>query len=204
MVRERFPHQLTFIIVKLFIDMSLRNKIESLLFISTKPMSVKDLEKMIGAGRENIEKALGELQEKYNNDESGLWILENKKVKQKQYQMATSPDVRAVVEKFVKEEVTGELTRASLETLTIIAYRGPMTRPEMEQIRGVNCSQILRNLLIKGLVEVEERNKEPYYSVSLDFLKHLGVNKVDELPDYDKLHQHEGLEEFLDASNSLE
>jgi len=85
-----------------------------------------------------------------------------------------------------------------LETLTIIAYRGPVTRPEMEQIRGVNCSQILRNLLIKGLVEMEEKNKEPYYSISVDFLKYLGVSNIQELPDYDKLHQHESLEEFLE------
>jgi len=156
------------------------------------------LEKMTGGKMESIGNALAELQEKYNNDESGLRILENKKVKQKEYQMITSPEVRATVEKFVKEEVTGELTRASLETLTIIAYRGPVTRPEMEQIRGVNCSQILRNLLIKGLVELEEKNKEPYYSISVDFLKYLGVSSVKELPDYEKLHQHESLEEFLE------
>jgi len=176
----------------------LKQKIESLLFISTKPLTEKDLEKMTGTGVDGIEKALSELMERYNQDESGLRILENKKVKQKEYQMTTSPEVRPAVEKFVKEEVTGELTRASLETLTIIAYRGPVTRPEMEQIRGVNCSQILRNLLIKGLVEMEEKNKEPYYSISVDFLKYLGVSNIQELPDYDKLHQHESLEEFLE------
>jgi len=177
----------------------LKQKIESLLFISTKALGVKDLVKVTGSKEELIEKVLGELQEKYNQEEGGLRILENKKVKQKEYQMVTGPESREVIEKFVKEEVTGELTRASLETLTIIAYRGPMTRPEVEQIRGINCSQILRNLLIKGLIEMEEKSKEPYYSISLEFLKYLNVDKVSELPDYDKLHQHESLEEFLES-----
>ena len=177
----------------------LKQKIESLLFISTKPLSIKDLMKLTAAREESVEKAVEELKEKYNREDSGLRILENQKVRQKEYQMTTSPDVKEVVEKFLKEEVTGELTRASLETLTIIAYRGPMTKPEIEQIRGINCSQILRNLLIKGLIGVEEKNKEPYYSISFDFLKYLGVDDVTQLPDYDKLHQHESLEEYLES-----
>ena len=181
--------------------MSLKQEIEALLFISTKPLAVKDLTKLTGSKDENIEKAIGELREKYNSENSGLRILENQKVKRKEYQIATSPEVRETVEKFLKEEVTGELTRASLETLTIIAYRGPMTKAEIERIRGINCSQILRNILIKGLVESEEKNKEYYYSISFDFLKHLGIESVSQLPNYDKLHQHESLEEFLDDSN---
>lgn len=184
--------------------MLLRQKIESLLFISTKPLSIKDLGKLTSEKEAEIERALGELQEKYNQEGSGIWILENKKVRLSEYQMATNPGAREIVGKFLKDEVIGELTRASLETLTIIAYRGPMTKPEIEQIRGINCSQILRNLLIKGLAEIEEKNKEPYYSLSMEFLRYLGVTSARELPDYDKLHQHESLEEFLASTNSHE
>jgi len=179
----------------------LKQKIESLLFISTKPLAIKDLVKLANAKEEDIEKAISELKEKYNNENSGLRILENQKVKHKEYQIATSPEVKDVVEKFFREEVSGELTRASLETLTIIAYRGPMTKAEIEQIRGINCSQILRNLLIKGLIEIEDKNKQLYYSISFDFLRYLGVDDATQLPDYDKLHQHESLEEFLSESN---
>jgi len=69
--------------------------------------------------------------------------------------MTTAKESSEIVEKFLKEELTGEMTRPQLETLTIIAYRGPMTKMEIEQIRGVNCSLILRNLLMRGLVEAK-------------------------------------------------
>ncbi|MBU4332377.1 SMC-Scp complex subunit ScpB [Patescibacteria group bacterium] len=177
--------------------MSLTSKIESTLFISPKPFSIKELVKLSGAKPAEIEEAIGQLKEKYNNPESGLWLVENKTLKDKEIQLATSPDNQDIVQKFLKDDMTGELTRPALETLTIIAYRGPMTKPEIEQIRGINCSLILRNLLIKGLVEVEEKQREPYYRISFEFLKYLGLKSVNELPDYDKLHQHESLEEYL-------
>ena len=78
----------------------------------------------------------------------------------------------------------GELSRPSLEALTILAYRGPLTRPELEQIRGVHSSLILRNLLLRGLIEEKEdaRLGQPLYSVTLDFLRHIGLASVEELP----------------------
>jgi len=84
-----------------------------------------------------------------------------------------------------------------LETLTIIAYRGPISKPIIEQIRGVNCSLILRNLLIRDLITGEERDNDVFYSVTPAFLQYLGLNSVKNLPDYEKLHSVENLEQFL-------
>lgn len=184
----------------------LKQSLESLLFISPKPFSIRELAKLLGGKKvEQISQAIEELKEKYNKEGSGIRIIENQKFKDKEFQMVTSPESSEAVQNFLKNELTGELTRPALEALTIIAYRGPMTKPELEQIRGINCSLILRNLLIKGLVEVEEKSREPYYSISFDFLKYLGLTNVGQLPDYEKLHQHESLEEFLEqSSNSRE
>lgn len=159
---------------------------------------------MVGAKLQEVEEAVELLKEKYNQPESGVWLVENKTLRDKEVQLATSPDSQSIVQKFLRDELTGELTRPALETLTIIAYRGPMTKPEIEQIRGINCSLILRNLLIKGLVEIEERQKDPYYRISFEFMKYLGISNVSELPDYDELHQHESLEEYLENTNPHE
>ena len=96
---------------------------------------------------------------------------------------------------YAKEEVSGELTKPSLETLTIVAYRGPVTKAELEQIRGVNCSLILRNLLIRGLIEgsFDKVKATTVYDVTHDFVRFLGLAEVEELPDYAKLHNHETL-----------
>ena len=84
-----------------------------------------------------------------------------------------------------------------METLSIIAYRGPIKRDELEQIRGVNCSIILRHLLIKGLIVEENKDKE-IYNVSLDFIRHLGVKDLNELPDYERLNQGIPLSSLID------
>jgi segregation and condensation protein B len=115
--------------------------------------------------------------------------------------MVSNPDNREAAENFLKAEVSGELTRPQLETLTVISYCGPITKPELEQIRGVNCSLILRNLLLRGLVkEMEDpANLLPTYEATMEYIRHLGLNNLRELPDYDKLHGHENI---VNAVNS--
>ncbi|MBU0596830.1 SMC-Scp complex subunit ScpB [Patescibacteria group bacterium] len=171
--------------------MDLIGKIESILFVASKPLSTKQLSNAVGVGIEKIEEALETLIMKFNRTESGLHIFYNNG----SVQMGTNPDNSEVIEGFVKNEAGGELTKAQLETLTVVAYRGPITRPELEEIRGVNCAVILRNLLIKGLID--ENNDEEklaiVYSISFDALSHIGVTSVHDLPDYDKLSQHENL-----------
>lgn len=175
--------------------MSIISKIESILFVASKPLSVKQIAKAISAKEMDVVEALETLKMKYNQDESGIRILFSDEV----VQMSTAPENAEWVDTFIKDEVSGELTKAQLETLTVIAYRGPVTRPELEQIRGVNCSLILRNLSLRGLIEEkDEENKIlPLYYVSLEALRHLGIDSVENLPDYEIIHQHEYIENVL-------
>ncbi len=175
--------------------MNLKNQIESLLFISNKPLSVKQLGDLVGKGKAEVELIVEGLKQKYNSEESGIRLVDHAG----KLQFSTDKDSAKAVEKFLKEELTGEMTRPQLETLTIVAYRGPVTKMELEQIRGVNCSLILRNLMMRGLVEsrTDRSIGAIVYSVTHEFVRHLGLTAVDELPDYEKLSEHETLESFL-------
>lgn len=180
--------------------MSILSKLESILFVASKPLGVKKLAKVMGASAGEVQTALDNLQAKYNHAESGIVLIQNNE----EWQMASNPDNREAAENFLKAEVSGELTRPQLETLTVISYCGPITKPELETIRGVNCSLILRNLMMRGLVkEVEDAaNLLPTYEATMDFLRHLGINSLRELPDYDKLHQHDNIVQTLEQQNN--
>ena len=131
----------------------------------------------------------------YNQNGGGIRLLKNNG----QIQLASSPENTDLVRQYLKEDLIGELSEPSLETLTIIAYRQPVTKAEMEQIRGINCSLILRNLMIRGLVEAEydKERAVTVYAVTMDFLKFLGVSSVAELPDFEKLNSDENLQKLL-------
>jgi segregation and condensation protein B len=168
--------------------MSLRT-IESLLFASGKPVPFAALAKCLGMSVQEAQGQVEVLAQEKNTDVSGVHVL----VYDDKAQMVTHPKEADIVQAFLKEEVSGELTQPSLETLTIIAYRGPVTKPEIEQIRGVNCSLILRNLLMRGLIEEREDKArlQPVYTISFDFLRHLGLDRVEDLPQYVVLHTDE-------------
>ncbi|MDP2944079.1 MAG: SMC-Scp complex subunit ScpB [bacterium] len=178
--------------------MSLKSQVESLLFISLKPLSLKELATLLKAKNKELEEALAELTADYNKNDRGLAIIENNE----QYQLTTAADNGPLVQEFLKDETSGELSQPSLEALTIIAYRGPIAKLELDRIRGVNCSLIIRNLLLRGLVEekfVKVKN-ENYYTVTHDFVRFLGLGSVNELPDYQKLNQTESLNAVLAAT----
>ncbi|HTK05208.1 MAG TPA: SMC-Scp complex subunit ScpB [Candidatus Eisenbacteria bacterium] len=174
------------------------SKIESLLFVAARPMTVKRLAEVCGVEKEEVNAALDELAAAYNAEGSGVRLLRNGN----EVQMSTSPDNARLVQDFLKDETTGELTKPSLETLTIIAYRGPVTKAELEQIRGVNCSLILRNLLMRGLVEAQGEPYDPQttFRVTMDFIRFLGIAGVEELPEFDKLRSHENVVRVLEMA----
>jgi len=175
--------------------MSLKSQIESLLLVSNHPLTFKKLAQLTAGEQESIKKSVEELIKDYDREDKGINILAD----ESQVQFITNAENSKLISKFIKEEITGELTRAQLETLTVIAYRGPITKPELEQIRGVNCAIILRNLLIRGLIN-EERNKKKmqnFYTISFDFMRHLGITELKQLPDYEKLNNDENLKNFL-------
>ena len=176
---------------------NLKSKIESLLFISNQPFTVKRLATLTGSDKDKVEQAVAELAAEYNLEGRGVNIarIEDK------VQMISSAESSKLVADFIKEETTGELSRAALETLTIVAYRGPIARAELEQIRGVNCSVILRNLQIRGLVESREdkQKMQSVYNITFDFLKFLGLSQQSDLPDYEKLNSSAALEKVLES-----
>jgi segregation and condensation protein B len=163
--------------------------IESLLFISGEPMGFKKLAKLISINEGELKLAAGVLAKKYRNENSGLRIL----VKENKVQMVTAGENSEFVDKFLKVDIEGELSRAASEVLSIIAYRGPIARMGIEEIRGVNCSFTLRYLMIRGLIERINKPNDArayLYKISFDFLKTLGVERVEDLPKYEELHCH--------------
>ncbi len=178
--------------------MALASKIESLLFLSTKPLTVKKLAQLTGGTADDVASAIRLLMADYNTDERGMRIIENGN----EYQMTTAPEHAGLVASFVEEDLHGELTRPQLETLTVIAYRGPITKSALEQVRGVHCGLILRNLLMRGLVQTEEdaAKLQAVYTVTMDFLRTLGITSVKELPEYDALHTAETIDRLLENS----
>lgn len=161
--------------------MSLKSIIESVLFIYGEPIALEKIAKIVQSEKEEIVKAIGELKKDYKT--RGFAILE----KDGSYQLGSNPENTNQIEGLVKNELNEELSRAAVETAAIIAYKGPLTRLEIEYIRGVNSSFIIRSLLMRGLIERIENPKDArsyLYKIGLDFLKHLGVTKIEDLPKY--------------------
>ena len=182
--------------------MELKKKIESLLFASAKPLTLKRLAEILEAKKEEVKQAAEELIGEYDQRNGGVVIVRDGQ----KLQMMTSPNFSDLIKEYLHSEMTGELTRPSLETLTIIAYRQPATKAELEMIRGINCSLILRNLLIRGLIEAREDKQTGInrYRLTFDFMQYLGVKDVSELPDYGNLNKDINLEELLNQENKEE
>lgn len=160
-------------------------ELEALLFYYGEEVSISKISKVLGIPEGKSRDILKTLKESLDSDSSrGLTILE----KEGRYQLATKPEAAEMVRKIASEELKESLTPAALEALAIIAYLGPVPRSVVDYIRGVNSSFILRSLLVKGLAErrVGEKRSAYLYDISFDFLKHIGVDKKENLPEYEK------------------
>ncbi|MFN2145611.1 MAG: SMC-Scp complex subunit ScpB [Anaerolineales bacterium] len=169
------------------IKISLEAKVEALLFVAPSaayPKQIADaLEVTVGA----VSKALDNLSEQLTS--RGLRLQENKG----RYQRTPAPELSAVVESFLHLEATSRLSPAALESLAIIAYQQPVTRPAIDAIRGVNSDSVLRTLLSKGLVEETGRSDGPgrpiLYVTAPEFLQYFGLGSIKDLPPID-ISQH--------------
>lgn len=174
------------------------SQLESLLLVAYKPISFSEICKLLAVESNTVKDLVEKLQTYYQENNRGIRLtISNDKV-----QLVSASENSEVVKAFIKEEISGEMTPAALETLTIVAYRQPIAKAELEQIRGVNCSLILRNLLIRGLVEAQfdKEKGTTLYSITNDFLKFLGLDSVKNLPEYEKLNN----SELLQALNQNE
>lgn len=178
----------------------LKSAIESILFIAGEPVRISRIAKTVAVPDDEIEKALASLIAEYSAGR-GLVIVR----KDDFVQMATNPDNAHIIEDMVKSEIQENLSQASLEVLSIIAYRSPITRAEIEAIRGVNCSFTLRSLLMRGLIERIDNPKDNrgyLYRISMDFLKKVGVDSVEKLPDWETLSHDSRVESILNESSA--
>lgn len=167
------------------ISKNLQAKIEAVLFVHGDPIKLKKLASLVKATETQLEKALDEVKEQLQAESRGLDLMRSKD----EVQLVTAAELTDVVEKLTKEELDTKLTPAALETLSIIAYLGPCTRALIDYIRGVNSAFMLRNLMVRGLVERKEDKGKMggyIYQITFDFLKHMGVSRPEDLPEYEK------------------
>jgi len=167
---------------------NLLSKIEAVLFAYGEPICVDRLGKILKITSAELETALKDLEIELARQERGIILIKNVG----KIQLATKPELTGLLEDIIKQEFTEDITPAALETLSIIAYAGPISRADIEYIRGVNSSFTMRNLLLRGLVErtIDPKRANAYiYTASFDLIKRLGILKVDDLPDYEKYKQ---------------
>ncbi|MBN1230398.1 MAG: SMC-Scp complex subunit ScpB [Anaerolineales bacterium] len=162
-------------------NLELDAKIEALLFVSPSPVTIGQLAAALDETNYLVQKGLEQLALRYEN--SGIQIQEH----QNKFMLTTAPSAANYVEKFLDLEATSRLSKAALETLAVVAYQEPVTRPMIDSIRGVSSDGVIRNLLSKGLIEEAGRSEGPgrpiLYATTADFLKHFGMSSTDELPE---------------------
>jgi segregation and condensation protein B len=172
--------------------MEIEKQIESILLFKNEPVTVKEISALLDKKPDEVKDALKKLQGFYKD--RGLTLITNGE----EFSLGTHPDNSALIEKIQKDELSRELGRAGLETLAVILYRGPISRREIDQIRGVNSGFILRALLIRGLVERTDSiagERSFTYKPTLKLLQHLGVRSQEELPAFDQAFKK--MEEFV-------
>lgn len=162
----------------------LKNKIESLLFVSSKPLTLKQLAKFTGANEAELTPILEELASE--RSKTGIVLLSAPDG----YQLATNSQNSEMVKDFLNADLRESLTEATVEVLAIIGYRQPISKAEIESIRGVNSQYSVRALLMRGLIEkIPNPNdaRGSLYQVTTEFLQQLGITSTAELPDFDEL-----------------
>lgn len=156
-------------------------KIEALLFYKNEPVEIKWLANVLKLDDEKISEALAELRNSLEG--RGVVLVNNGE----EVSLGTHKDASDIIESIIKNEIDRQLSKAALETLSIVLYKGPISRSEIDYTRGVNSQFILRNLLIRGLVEKVQNESDlrsVHYKPSIALLSHLGIRNVDELPNY--------------------
>jgi segregation and condensation protein B len=164
--------------------MNLDAYIESILFFKGDPISVNRLSKILGKNKEEVNGALKTLEEKLQD--RGLRLVFN----EGKVMLGTASKASGFIEGLIKGELSKDIGQAGLETLSIVLYRGPITRSGIDYIRGVNSSFILRNLLIRGLIEKTPNPKDQrssLYRPTLKLLSFLGVSKLEQMPKYSQI-----------------
>ncbi|MGB8816208.1 MAG: SMC-Scp complex subunit ScpB [Minisyncoccia bacterium] len=180
-------------------DNDLEKKIEAVLFWKGEPMKIKKLEQIFAKNEEEILTGLKSLEIKIAD--RGIVLI----FKDDEVALGTSQDSSEIIEKLRKEELVKDLGKAGLETLSIVIYMGPISRAEIDLIRGVQSSFILRNLTVRGLVEKISNPKDQrsfLYRPTFDLISFLGISKIEDMPEF--LQAKEEIEKFKNVQKETE
>ena len=179
--------------------------VEGLLFLSGEDgLTLEDISKVIEKDIEEVKSIIKELYNDYNNDSRGLQIefLGN------HFKLTTKKEHKEYYKKLVIDEENSILSQSALETLAIIAYNAPLTRIDIDNIRGVNSSYVVRKLLLKGLIEEIGRSDAPgrprLYNITPRFLDYFGLGSIDELPKLEERQEILDDEKYLFESKYTE
>jgi segregation and condensation protein B len=160
----------------------LNQKLEVLLFMARNPLTIDELAQYISATPAEIETSIQELQSQYQASSYGIQIIHVSNG----FQFATKPEYTQTLELYINAPQEISLSPAAMETLAIIAYRQPISRGEVEAIRGVNSDSIVHSLLEKALIEEKGKSeaigKPTLYGTTDAFLKHFGLNSLEDMP----------------------
>lgn len=158
--------------------MELHQHIEGVLFFKTSPVKKTELVKLFECSDEELRTALKTLEERLQSGATRLIETE------RDIQLVTTPEIDEIIESIRKDEMKRDIGKAGAETLAIILYKGSITRSEIDRIRGVNSSFILRNLMVRGLIERGADVKSRTFSITPELLSHLGITNKTKLPNY--------------------
>lgn len=165
-------------------ELSLSAKLEALLFASPSSATPSQLAIALEITTQEVEAGLKELELRYTQENLKFGLRLQRL--HGRIQLTTAPESAPFIERLLGLEATSRLSRAALEALAIIAYTEPVTRPQIDAIRGVNSDGVLKSLLNKGLIQEIGRAEAPgrpiLYSITQDFLGHFGLNSLDDLP----------------------
>ena len=155
-------------------------RLEAMLFVAAEPVAPTQLAAALETTTTEVEQGLRALEESLAT--RGLRVQRHAG----RVQLTTAPEIAALIERFLGLEATTRLSRAALETLSIIAYQQPVTRPQVDAVRGVNSDGMMKSLLSKGLIQETGRADGPgrpiLYSTTPEFLQHFGINSIQDLP----------------------
>ena len=162
-------------------SLSLSAQIETLLFYFAKEISIKELAKMLNVSTRDIKKSVKEMTTEYSG--RGLRVVTNGRA----VSLVTPPEMSAVLESLTEQEKQKALSKSALETLSIVCYKAPVGRADIDYIRGVNSTYALRNLLTRGLIEKVKDGSAVHYQPTTDALKFLGLEQQSDLPDFESI-----------------
>jgi segregation and condensation protein B len=161
--------------------MEISTAIEAILFFKNEPTKISDLAATLEVSQEEVEIGVATLRDSLRGH--GIVCVQN----EGQVLLSTAPEASSLIEKLSEDEIKKEIGKAGLETLALVLYKGPISRKEIDYVRGVNSTYILRNLLIRGLVDKKSEGRVLKYSPTLQTLSFLGITSTRELPQFEEI-----------------